>query len=380
MRRTCLLKGSQVDDTPYQRGGRSFTEVRRTFLQTMGRIIRSWLITVIWIYFLLLFGWLGAYLLTGDRFAFLSALNMLAVYLFYPLPLVIIAAIFLRRRELWAGVLFGVVLFARLWGGLFLPNFGQPENNPDPNPTIKVMTYNVLGYHTFTSPVIGTIRSERPDLVLLQELNPQLAAATQRELIAEYPYQILNPATGVSGMGVISKYPIQPSGESIPLKWVGEPQVLILDLNGKIIKVINFHMVPTTTFNAEGISRINMLRKAQAQALLNFVNSADPLIVAGDANATPLSEVHKLLIRDLADAWQEAGFGLEHTLPGSDISGSSRPHIAGRPVPMWLARIDYIFHSPDWNTLDARLAKFDGVSDHRGVVAVMSLENLSLDK
>jgi endonuclease/exonuclease/phosphatase (EEP) superfamily protein YafD len=41
---------------------------------------------------------------------------------------------------------------------------------------------------------------------------------------------------------------------------------------------------------------------------------------------------------------------------------------------MWLVRIDYIFHSPHWKTLDARLAKFDGVSDHRGVVAVLALE------
>jgi endonuclease/exonuclease/phosphatase (EEP) superfamily protein YafD len=40
---------------------------------------------------------------------------------------------------------------------------------------------------------------------------------------------------------------------------------------------------------------------------------------------------------------------------------------------MWLVRIDYIFHSPHWITLDARLAKFDGVSDHRGVVAVLAL-------
>jgi endonuclease/exonuclease/phosphatase (EEP) superfamily protein YafD len=37
-------------------------------------------------------------------------------------------------------------------------------------------------------------------------------------------------------------------------------------------------------------------------------------------------------------------------------------------------RIDYIFHSSHWSTVDAHTAPFDGVSDHRGVVAELKLK------
>jgi hypothetical protein len=73
----------------------------------------------------------------------------------------------------------------------------------------------------------------------------------------------------------------------------------------------------------------------------------------------------------LHDAWREEGFGLGHTFPGSDIPGSSRPNFGSWYVPQWLARIDYIFYSTHWEALEARLARVDGVSDHRGVVAIL---------
>jgi endonuclease/exonuclease/phosphatase (EEP) superfamily protein YafD len=38
---------------------------------------------------------------------------------------------------------------------------------------------------------------------------------------------------------------------------------------------------------------------------------------------------------------------------------------------MWLARIDYIFHTPGLQTIAARQAPYDGASDHRGVVALL---------
>lgn len=339
-------------------------------------IIKGWTTAIIWVYFTILYGWLVFYLVTGDRIAIVSAVNMLAVYLFYPLPLVIVAAIFLRNKGVWTGAVLAAAAFLWFWGGLFLPKLARNSDNPGPPQTLVVMTYNVLGVHDFTSPVIDTIRNENPDIVLLQELNPILADALKNELGGEYPYQVLDPEVGVSGMGVISKFPIQPSGENLPLEWVGEPQILDLDWMGQRVKLVHFHMVPTTSTHPQAISATNQLRRAQARALVAFAGRVDgPVIAGGDANATPLTGPHQIITRELVDAWQEAGFGLGHTFPGSDIPGSSRPYLFGRPVPMWLARIDYVFHSPEWESLTARMAKFDGVSDHRGVVAILALKN-----
>ncbi len=329
-----------------------------------------WITTAAWVYFTILFGWLATYTITGDRFGYVSLVNMLALYLFTPMPLVFAAALFVRRREVWAGAALGLVAFLGFWGGQFHPQLGSASTSQ----TLTVMTYNLLGHHSFAGPQIDTIRAENADVVMLQELNPTLAVALGSELISEYPYQILDPAGGVAGMGTISKYPIRPSGEELPLIWVGVPQILALDWNGEDVTVVNFHMLPVSLASSSKMSYVNRFREAQAEALADFTRNAGSTIAAGDANATPLSDAYQSITGVLEDSWRVAGFGFGHTFPGSAIQGSSRPRIAGRPVPQWMARIDYVFHSAHWDTVEARLAQFDGVSDHRGVVAVLVLK------
>ena len=53
-----------------------------------------------WVYFTVLFGWLALYLLTGDSLGYLGLLNNLAVYLFFPLPLIALIAIFVGNSPL----------------------------------------------------------------------------------------------------------------------------------------------------------------------------------------------------------------------------------------------------------------------------------------
>jgi len=105
--------------------------------------------------------------------------------------------------------------------------------------------------------------------------------------------------------------------------------------------------------------------------IADFAREKKAVIVGGDTNVAPLSNAYKIFTSDLSDSWREAGFGLGHSFPGSSIPGSSRPKILGIPVPKWLVRIDYIFHSNDWRAVSARMAQFDGVSDHRGIVVML---------
>jgi endonuclease/exonuclease/phosphatase (EEP) superfamily protein YafD len=324
-----------------------------------------------WAYLLILVAWLAAHLLTGDQIPHLALLNFLAVYLFFPLPLVLLGALICRSRSLGIGFALGALAFLYLWGPLFLPRLGRPAAGGQP---LTVMTYNVLAWHTFTGPVIATIRAEDPDIVFLQELNWNLARALGRELIEEYPYQVLAPLDNPSGIGVISKLPIQATGERLPLRWIGGPQVLAAEWERQTVTLVNIHMVPTTQLAAANVVEPSIrLREAQAEVLVDLARRSGPVIIAGDANSAPLNESYKILARALQDSWREAGFGLGHTFPGSTIPGSDRPRIGRWYVPAWLARIDYIFHSADWTTVSARLARVDGVSDHRGVVAVLKL-------
>lgn len=336
----------------------------------MNEALYRWGTAAIWVYFTLLFGWLVVYLVSGDRFGPLSVVNLLAVYLFIPLLLVFVAALFLRRWEIWAGLLLGALVFFWFWGNLFLPSAQRAAAGGD---TLTVMTYNVLGWHAQTAPQLDTIRGEDADVVLLQEVNPALASAMETELVEDYPYQILEPAEGVTGMGVISKYPIQNTDDELPLDWIGIPQVLELDWMRDKVRLVNFHMQSSTPGTVRRISLDNRRREAQAQVLAELARSSEPLIVAGDANATPLSDAYRFITNELNDSWVEAGSGLGHTFPGSDIPGSSRPRLGPIAVPKWLMRIDYIFHSAHWTAVDAHTASFDGVSDHRGVVVELKL-------
>lgn len=327
-----------------------------------------------WVYLLILFTWLAAYLAAGDRFGYLAALNLLAVYLFSPLALVLLAVLSCRARSLGIGFLAGLAAFLWLWGGLFLPRPGPAQAGG--RPTLTVMTYNVLAWHTQTGPVLETIRHADPDVVFIQELNHTLSEVLQAELAAEYPYQILEPLDRPSGIGTISKYPIQPTGERPPLRWIGGPIIATMDWNGRAVTLVNFHMLSTTGLHSQaGLERDFRAREEQARFLVDLTRRSGPAILGGDANSAPLNAATKILTADLQDAWRNAGFGLGHTFPGSTIPGSDRPRLGPVYVPAWLARIDYIFHTDDWETVTARLARFDGVSDHRGVVAVLRLQD-----
>jgi endonuclease/exonuclease/phosphatase (EEP) superfamily protein YafD len=100
-----------------------------------------------------------------------------------------------------------------------------------------------------------------------------------------------------------------------------------------------------------------------------------PAIVAGDVNDVFLNNAYMLLVKaGLQDAWAESGFGLGHTFPGNKSPGTSRTHIGNLYVPEWMIRIDYIFASPEWEVLSAHIARTDGYSDHRGVVAYLRLK------
>lgn len=323
-----------------------------------------------WLYLILLISWLVLHFLTGDRNPYLALANFLSVYLFFPLPLILLAAVFTRSRDLGLGFAFGAVVFLFLWGPQFLPRLKGP---PPDGLTLTVMTYNVLAWHNYTQPVIDTMRAQYVDVVCIQELNHTLAEAISHELKDEFPYQILDPVDSPEGIGVISRFPIRQIDEQSELRWVGGPQFLEFDWDGQTVTLVNIHMSPNTRMGpASVIEPPIRSREAQARELIALARRRSPLIIAGDANSAPLNEATRILTRELRDAWWEAGFGLGHTFPGSTIPGSDRPRIGqDRYVPPWLARIDYIFHSKEWVTISAKLAPFDGVSDHRGVIAVL---------
>ncbi len=322
------------------------------------------------LYLIAVVGWGVLRLLFWDRWWWLFLLNTFAIYLFLPLPLAAGAAGFTRRRELWIGCGLVVMLGVGLFGPSFLPR--RPASRPE-TPTLTVMTYNMLGYNAHPQDVVEALLAADADLVAIQELNPAAAREIQRQLSDDYPYQILDPQEGVVGMGVISRYPLTEAGETLPGQWIGTPQVLRLDFDGAPITVLHFHPYPTMVGAPAMMEALIRAREEQVQAVIDFVKAhPGPVIAPVDFNAGEWGGAYTLLTSQLHDAWRGAGWGLGHTFPGADSPGSSRASVGGIAVPMWLVRIDYIFHSDDFRSLAAHLGPWDGVSDHRPVIAALT--------
>ncbi len=317
-------------------------------------------------YLLGLATWFGLHELVGDATSWLFLLNALAIYLFVPLPLALLVSVLRRDVPLIGGSLAGFALFALLWGGLFWPNGGQEPEGP----VLTVMTYNVLGSNPDTEGVVEALIASHADLIGLQELNPVVAAAIERDLAVEYPYQTLAPKADTTGVGIISRLPfrsLKPDLEDPD--WIGQPIAVEVDFAGTAFTFVSAH-------SASRSKRL-VARERQARLLSDYVGSLKgPVILAGDFNAQDLNDSYAIVTEHLNDTWREAGTGLGNTFPGASRAvspGSKRPNVLGIDLPQWLIRIDYVFCTDDWQALDARIGPWEGYSDHRPVIAEVAL-------
>lgn len=345
---------------------------------TLYRWFAARLITMSHVYFAIVFGWATLHFLFGDRWAWLFLLNAFALYLFLPLPAIFALAFVTRQRETWIGALFTLALAVFLYGDLFVPKIAPTH---PPRETLTVMTYNMLASNSETRSIIRTIRLANADVVAFQEFNPLAAEAITRDLIDEYPYQVLAPAWDVSGMGIISRHPLYANGDTLPSEWVAAPQVLTLDWHGTRTTILNVHPKSTNyhpqdfLFAADQIEWTIRERERDVQVVAKYGEShLEPIIVLGDFNATDQNQVYQIMTRVFRDSWREAGWGLGHTWPALDPVSQSHIAIAGVPLPTFLVRIDYIFHSRHWRATSAAIGPWDGQSDHRPVIVRLVLE------
>ncbi len=334
----------------------------------------KWLRVLLWVYFTILFGRPVLQASLGDRFWWLFLLNTLSIYLFLPLPVILLAAFWVKQRETWLGTGLAVVMAVFSIGKYYIPiNTFTP---PAAGKTITVMTYNVLGFNEHPDKVVAAIRASGADVVTLQELNPAVAAAIHQDLHGEYPYQQLDPRETYYGMGVISRYPLELSSEKMPGTWIGIPQILTMNMDGQPVTIINAHPHATNLNQPAKIEWSIQEREKQARAILDFATShPGPLLVPIDFNSTDQNVSYAIVTNTLTDAWRTAGRGLGYTFPGANSPGSSRLKIGNIPVPMWLVRIDFVFFSSHFQAVDARIGPWDGFSDHRPVVAQLILVN-----
>jgi vancomycin resistance protein VanJ len=296
--------------------------------------------------------------------------NIFAAAFFFPLVLLLPAALLVRSR--WMSVATGLtfLLFLALFGARFVPR-GKPAGARET--PLRVVTFNQLFFNTNLRSLLTAIRLQNADVVALQELVPPVAEALQLDMKATYPYQILRPTNGAGGLGLLSRYPLEPADAT---DGAGGLRAT-LGVEGQTITVINVHV------HFSGISRIRSQRfgslsyfrmydrtgrLSQTDALRKAIrNISGGLILMGDFNTGDREPGYAALASELHDAFGETGLGLGFTFPNNKRMGPIT-------IPVPLVRIDYVWTRDPVLPGSAHVNCDDGGSDHCMVVADLRIK------
>jgi endonuclease/exonuclease/phosphatase family metal-dependent hydrolase len=188
---------------------------------------------------------------------------------------------------------------------------------PDATVALRVMTYNVhrcVGIDRLLSPqrIAQVIASCHPDIVALQELDVKRARSghvDQAEVIARdlgmdvHFFPALRIMEELYGDAILSRWPARlvkagplPGLTRLPRF---EPRGALwseITIDGVDIQIINTHL---GLFGAERVLQTNTLLSA---GWLDHPDCRDPVILAGDFNATPRSRAYRKLTARLRDA------------------------------------------------------------------------------
>ena len=217
---------------------------------------------------------------------------------------------------------------------------------------IKVLYANVLRSNVEHDRLFALIAEQRPDLVFLQEVSPQWAAALEG-LRGNFPHRYVEARAGSFGIALLSRLPLD-SVEHVDSPPIGFPTLHgQLAVGDRALHFVSTHpMIPIGADNYA--ARNEQLR--QIRQLLDA--SVDPTILVGDLNVT----MWDINYREL-----EAATGLRNARQGHGI------------VPTWptfmpfaMIPIDHVLISHDIEVGDIRTGPRIG-SDHLPLIVTLRL-------
>ncbi|WP_294212482.1 endonuclease/exonuclease/phosphatase family protein [uncultured Chryseobacterium sp.] len=237
-------------------------------------------------------------------------------------------------------------------------NFSPEKEDIKSMRNIKVLTFNVKYGFFGWDKVKKYIEDQQADIILVQEKDTN--RAIKKDMV-KYPTVILK-----------TKHRIIRQAELIEDRSRGNSFYADIDINGKIIRVVNVYLEPfrlhKSMLQFDGIgkegSKLNALFshmtptfKAHEEQIKKIRKAVDlspyPVILAGDFNSVPNSYEYFNLGKDLQDAFLTAGNG-------------SSTSFHDYKVPL---RIDYIFTSKSIIPLSYKVDHSVKLSDHYPVIA-----------
>ncbi len=298
-------------------------------------------------------------LVAPQRNGILALTQVFAPYLFLGL-LVFLPLCLLRRRGI--GMLRLLMLACLVVFVLrFAPGTVAMPRAADPGALqVPVTTWNLELGQADPAVVVDTISSMPAGLVGLEELTQAHAdpIATDPAIRIRFPYQVLKPRAGSTGLGLLSSWPIE-TGWTFGY----EPPILsatVTPEDGHPMAVVVAHPLPGSfgrgrfglpTYDASGRDRdIGVLR----QTIDPILAAGTPLALFGDFNTVDREVGYSELAAGLIDAQHAVGLG---------------PGLTWRPpeiewLPFGLLRIDHVYSANGLVPLDIEPDCAPRGSDH----------------
>jgi endonuclease/exonuclease/phosphatase (EEP) superfamily protein YafD len=252
--------------------------------------------------------------------------------------------LFMARR--WRTAVFSLAI-ALLNLAQVLPLYWSPGSEAATGSlTYRLMLLNVnthLGDPVLVSELVA---SERPDILLLQEINKEWVESLNG-LEMDYPHRHMIPREDNFGIGLYSRHPLQ-SVETVIIGRDLIPSIAArLSLPDADVDLLGTHPLPPV-----GRDR-SQSRNIQIEGLTEHTRTSEPFILAGDLNTTPWNFYFRRLLHESGLRDSARGFGVQATWPRFG----------------WMLRIplDHCLHSDEIIIVDRRIGP-DVRSDHFAVI------------
>ena len=220
-----------------------------------------------------------------------------------------------------------------------------------PEGSIKLLSYNIMGFDGASkkdgkNPILTYLKESNADILCLQEYATEESPRhlTQKDIERElkaYPYHRINIVGSGNGytnkIACYSKYPILSARVlDYPSEYNGSV-IYELKLNEDTITLINNHLESNKLTKEDKdiyedilkdpekekvksgarllirkIAEASAIRASQADTIAQEIKSSryPYMIVCGDFNDTPISYAHRVIAKDLDDAFTQSGRGL----------------------------------------------------------------------
>lgn len=186
--------------------------------------------------------------------------------------------LFLRERK-WAAPF----LVLGIWQTWFvLASLQGPEHLEAREGDLKLLSANVLTSNADPRPLLDLVAAEQPDLLLLLEVSEGWLEKLA-PLHAQFPHRLDHPRGDNFGISVWSRIPMDAAAV-----WIGGEEIpsIVASIHGDhAFTLFAIHPLPPAR------KRMARSRDRQLNAIAERVRKTEgPVLVAGDANATPWSE------------------------------------------------------------------------------------------